>query len=116
MWWFQRLKFANVELSAFNGLAITIPRNIINDISKRPQEFYIRFVDAPLEKYSHENMIHKISETTGLNLDLKYTTTLQIIQSMAGVAAYQTFNKEIMHETINKTIPDEHGVSNINKY
>ncbi|CAJ0852819.1 5938_t:CDS:2 [Entrophospora sp. SA101] len=93
MWWFQRLKFANVELSAFNGLAITIP-----------------------QKYSHENMIHKISETTGLNLDLKYTTTLQIIQSMAGVAAYQTFNKEIMHETINKTIPDEHGVSNINKY
>ncbi|CAJ0638777.1 5005_t:CDS:2 [Entrophospora sp. SA101] len=29
-------------------------------------------------------------------------------RSMAGVAAYQTFNKEIMHETINKTIPDEH--------
>ncbi|CAJ0911918.1 6360_t:CDS:2, partial [Entrophospora sp. SA101] len=29
------------------------------------------------------------------------------IRSTSGIAAYQTFTKQIMHETINKMIPDK---------
>ena len=75
-------------------------------------------------------MIRKICEITGTDLDLRHITnhsirrtTVQHLtqlnvmnekimsitghRSTSGIAAYQTFTKQIMHETINKMIPDK---------
>ena len=75
-------------------------------------------------------MIRKICETTGTDLNLKHITnhsirrtTVQHLtqlnvmnekimritghRSTCGIAAYQTFTNQMMHETINKMIPDK---------
>ncbi|CAJ0651791.1 5891_t:CDS:2 [Entrophospora sp. SA101] len=97
-WWgCSKIKLVNVELTAINGLTITIPCEKNNAGGFKDLNNSGRVIDIP-----PDNKRKLIPVSDVINYISKRPQG-----STSGIAAYQTFTKQIMHETINKMIPDK---------